>query len=85
MAPIMDNKECRKFDDGLKSYLNVIDEMCADYVSFIKEVGSPLFCKFESGHYSLVGLLSWGRLKPGLPGVYTRVARFIKWIEENAQ
>jgi len=59
--------------------------MCAGYVNRDKDPAAPLFCKFESGHYSLVGLLSWGSEKPGQPGVYTRVARFIKWIEENAQ
>ena len=37
-------------------------------------------------HYKLVGLVSWGHslcAMEGFPGVYTKVAFFLKWILDN--
>lgn len=52
--------------------------------------GGPLMGQFNDGrggnYYYLAGLVSYGPKDcgtPGLPGVYTRVASFIEWIEAN--
>ncbi|KAI5617423.1 neurotrypsin-like [Silurus asotus] len=46
--------------------------------------GGPLVCQGEGGRWALTGIISWGHGcgNPSYPGVYTRVSRFIKWIEK---
>uniref|UniRef100_A0A8C1VT71 Neurotrypsin n=1 Tax=Cyprinus carpio TaxID=7962 RepID=A0A8C1VT71_CYPCA len=46
--------------------------------------GGPLVCQGEAGHWMLTGIISWGHGcgDPTYPGVYTRVGRFLKWIEK---
>ncbi|RXN27766.1 neurotrypsin-like protein [Labeo rohita] len=46
--------------------------------------GGPLVCQGNSGHWMLTGIISWGHGcgDPTYPGVYTRVGRFMKWIEK---
>ena len=57
------------------------------YLHFFKgDSGGPLVCK-EDGHWVLHGLTSWGEGtgcgEPYNPGVYTRVSKFVDWIEET--
>ncbi|XP_056148259.1 neurotrypsin [Lampris incognitus] len=44
--------------------------------------GGPLVCQEEGGHWVLTGVISWGHGcgDPSFPGVYTRVSRFLRWI-----
>ncbi|TSK22608.1 Neurotrypsin [Bagarius yarrelli] len=46
--------------------------------------GGPLVCQGEGGRWTLTGVISWGHGcgNPSYPGVYTRVSRFLKWIEK---
>ena len=50
--------------------------------------GGPLFSQSD-GKFTLVGLTSWGELcgvsEQGLYGIYTRVARFSTWVQQNAK
>ncbi|XP_078421810.1 tissue-type plasminogen activator [Cetorhinus maximus] len=46
--------------------------------------GGPLVCMMK-GHMSLHGIISWGIGcgRPGLPGVYTKVANYLDWIHKH--
>uniref|UniRef100_A0A3B4FMH6 Neurotrypsin n=1 Tax=Pundamilia nyererei TaxID=303518 RepID=A0A3B4FMH6_9CICH len=46
--------------------------------------GGPLVCQGERGHWVLTGVISWGHGcgNPSFPGVYTRVSRFLRWINK---
>uniref|UniRef100_A0A3B4ACI7 trypsin n=1 Tax=Periophthalmus magnuspinnatus TaxID=409849 RepID=A0A3B4ACI7_9GOBI len=45
--------------------------------------GGPLVCQHGGGHWVLTGVISWGHGcgNPAFPGVYTRVSRFLRWID----
>ncbi|XP_069395150.1 neurotrypsin isoform X1 [Paralichthys olivaceus] len=45
--------------------------------------GGPLVCQGEGGRWVLTGVISWGHGcgNPSFPGVYTRVSRFLRWID----
>lgn len=40
--------------------------------------------KGDKGQWTLVGLISWGMgcAVPRQPGVYTRITKFVDWIDE---
>ncbi|KAM7408055.1 hypothetical protein PAMA_001959 [Pampus argenteus] len=46
--------------------------------------GGPLVCQGEGGRWVLTGVISWGHGcgNPFFPGVYTRVSRFLRWIDK---
>ncbi|XP_035462611.1 neurotrypsin isoform X2 [Scophthalmus maximus] len=46
--------------------------------------GGPLVCQGEGGRWVLTGVISWGHGcgNPAFPGVYTRVSRFLRWIDK---
>ncbi len=54
--------------------------------------GGPLNCPIDNQgvvglpQYELCGIVSWGArcAEPDFPGVYTRVSKYIDWIEKNA-
>jgi len=80
--PVVSNKVCAEaYGDG-----SIADSMlCAGFDqggmdSCQGDSGGPLF---TSNPFTLVGIVSWGYgcAEAGYPGVYTRVADFIEFIE----
>lgn len=49
--------------------------------------GGPLMVQRDDGRWTNIGIVSWGVNcgKPGLPGVYTLVTKYLKWIAENSK
>ncbi|KZC09429.1 Transmembrane protease serine 6 [Dufourea novaeangliae] len=88
-VPILTNTECRASKYPSR---RITDNMlCAGY----KE-GSKDSCQGDSGGplhvingntYNIVGVVSWGEgcAKPGYPGVYSRVNRYLTWIKRNTE
>ncbi|XP_028650989.2 neurotrypsin isoform X1 [Erpetoichthys calabaricus] len=65
--------------------------LCAGRLSHRKRVdscqgdsGGPLVCPGLNGQWVLTGITSWGHGcgQPDSPGVYTRVSKFLRWIEK---
>jgi secreted trypsin-like serine protease len=51
--------------------------------------GGPLFSKLPDGRFVQVGITSWGegcgQSERGLYGIYTRVAKFAPWVEQQTK
>lgn len=47
--------------------------------------GGPLVCQLEDGHWYQAGIVSFGPspCDASIPGVYTRVAGYVKWISDT--
>ena len=47
--------------------------------------GGPLQVRGKDGRYFLAGIISWGIgcAEANLPGVCTRISKFVPWIIEN--
>lgn len=86
-VPIMSNSECKKTKYGSKRITD--NMMCAGYPDGKKDAcqgdsGGPLHVINGTVH-DIVGVVSWGEgcARPGYPGVYSRVNRYITWIGKN--
>jgi secreted trypsin-like serine protease len=90
-------KEMRKLlDSSPQDQVAVTDNMiCTGALATRKDTcvgdsGGPLFVEVSRGRFLQVGLTSWseagcGMAEQGLFGVYTRVSRFVDWIEQTAR
>ncbi|XP_053996820.1 trypsin-1-like [Hylaeus anthracinus] len=89
MVPILTNTECRATKYPAR---RITDNMlCAGYEEGMKDScqgdsGGPLHVE-NNKTYNIVGVVSWGEgcAKPGYPGVYSRVNRYLTWIMRNTE
>ncbi|CAL4105092.1 unnamed protein product, partial [Meganyctiphanes norvegica] len=83
--PIITNTKC---SNDLEQY-TITDKMICTYAvgkdACQGDSGGPLVWKSPSGHYNLVGVVSFGYrcAETGYPGVYTRVTKYLPWIKSN--
>ncbi|KAM6442238.1 urokinase-type plasminogen activator isoform 1-T1 [Liasis olivaceus] len=77
---------CKRYYEGHKVNENML---CASDLRWRSDSckgdsGGPLTCAFNN-RMVLYGIVSWGDgcAKEGKPGVYTRVTRYLPWIESN--
>ncbi|KAI0239662.1 Serine protease 30 [Lamellibrachia satsuma] len=92
-VPIIDNGVCNvmysKIADQVKLHIGD-DMMCAGYKTGGKDAcqydsGGPMVCYDEADQqWLLSGIVStgYGCARPGFPGIYTRVSRFLPWLQE---
>lgn len=71
-APVSDNMICAGYDAG-------------GYDSCQGDSGGPLFVQNDDGTDTLIGIVSYGVgcATAEYPGVYTKVANYVDWIEQN--
>lgn len=71
---ISENMLCAGYPDGMK-------DSCQG------DSGGPLIAERDDKKYELIGVVSWGNgcARPGYPGVYTRITRYLDWILENTK
>ncbi|XP_076275409.1 venom protease-like [Rhynchophorus ferrugineus] len=85
-VPVISNEECRNTNYSSKMISD--NMMCAGYPktgqrdSCQGDSGGPLIIERKDKRYELIGVVSWGNgcARPGYPGVYTRVTRYLDWI-----
>ncbi|XP_062542610.1 serine protease hepsin-like [Armigeres subalbatus] len=90
-VPILTNSRCRRAGYWLFEITNRM--LCAGYIeggrdSCQGDSGGPLqVYNNETHRYELVGIVSWGRAcaQKNYPGVYTRVNKFLRWINNNVK
>ncbi|CAL4237696.1 unnamed protein product, partial [Meganyctiphanes norvegica] len=89
--PIIDNAKCKNMflKAGRQEYIPEIF-LCAGFEhggrdSCQGDSGGPLQVKGRDGRYFLAGIISWGIgcAEPNLPGVCTRISKFVPWILKN--
>ena len=93
LVPILSQKECRGAYGSFISNRMV----CAGYLEGERRAdtckgdsGGPLVCQQVDGTWKLLGVTSWGENSfcnpsptDAVPGVYTKVRKYRKWIEKN--
>ncbi|XP_046737891.1 uncharacterized protein LOC124406501 [Diprion similis] len=89
-VPVMSLTDCRNTSYNPRM---ISDNMlCAGYRkgqrdSCQGDSGGPLVAEREDKRYEQIGVVSWGNgcARPGYPGVYTRITRYLDWILENTK
>ncbi|EOD15658.1 hypothetical protein EMIHUDRAFT_211212 [Emiliania huxleyi CCMP1516] len=97
IVPVVSRSACRSAYEGVDGCSGgscvTLNMLCAGYDeggigSCDGDSGRPLFHQDPQEGYVLVGIVSFGTTAgcavPGVPGVYTRVASYVNWIENNA-
>ncbi|KAK7865541.1 hypothetical protein R5R35_010085 [Gryllus longicercus] len=86
-VPILSLDECRrrsKYRPG-RITANMVCAGKAQHDSCQGDSGGPLLVGRADDRHEIVGIVSWGVGcgRPGYPGVYTRVGRYLEWINRN--
>jgi len=90
--PVVDDNTCQQKYVQYSEYgyrINSDVMMCGEAAgkdSCQGDSGGPYFFQGKNG-YTLQGVVSWGEgcAKPNLPGAYTRVTKYLDWIQNKIQ
>lgn len=89
-VPVMSLKDCRNTSYSPRMISD--NMMCAGYPDGKKDScqgdsGGPLIAERPDKKYEVIGVVSWGNgcARPGYPGVYTRLTRYLDWVLYNSR
>ncbi|XP_072152014.1 trypsin-1 isoform X2 [Bemisia tabaci] len=85
-VPILTNNQCRATKyRPTRITTNMLCAGVGKQDSCQGDSGGPLIISTGVDKFELVGIVSWGVGcgRPGYPGVYTRVSRYMDWIQRN--
>uniref|UniRef100_A0AAY5F3D7 Peptidase S1 domain-containing protein n=1 Tax=Electrophorus electricus TaxID=8005 RepID=A0AAY5F3D7_ELEEL len=80
---VLSQSECKRAYDPVSPRMLCAGVPTGEQDACRGDSGGPLSCRVsEGGRWFLTGIVSWGSGcgRPNFPGVYTRVAKFIYWI-----
>lgn len=87
-VPVLSNSACRELSYRPEEITD--NMMCAGFSNGKIDAcqgdsGGPVLLSSKNGKIELIGIVSWGQGcgRAGLPGVYTRVANYLNWLEHN--
>ncbi|XP_011302033.1 trypsin-1 isoform X1 [Fopius arisanus] len=89
-VPVMSQAACR--NTSYKPTMISDNMLCAGYPDGKKDScqgdsGGPLIAERDDKKYEVIGIISWGNgcARPGYPGVYARLTRYLDWVLENSK
>ncbi|ERL86503.1 proclotting enzyme-like [Dendroctonus ponderosae] len=89
-VPVWSREQC--YNSGYGEHKISGNMFCAGYQegridACQGDSGGPLQLSNHLGDMELIGVVSWGRgcARPNLPGIYTKVANYLHWIEEHME
>ncbi|KAH1168453.1 neurotrypsin-like [Mauremys mutica] len=87
VVPLLPREDCEarygnKFTNRMICAGNLSEDKRVD--SCQGDSGGPLHCQRSTGHWVILGIISWGYGcgQKDSPGVYTKVSKFVPWIKK---
>ncbi|KAF2344302.1 Serine proteases trypsin domain, partial [Trinorchestia longiramus] len=86
---VLSPKKCKKRTNYRPSQITA-QMLCAGQQGLDScqgDSGGPLVYRDKKGRYDQIGIVSWGKgcAAEGYPGVYTRVNKYLGWIENRTK